>query len=315
MNSGNIPFPPAALSSNQSGRLTDAQLSGLRASTRTYRGKELLIAAGLGAVGIICVAVSGSARSSQTFLLVGIASAVVAVFLGWRAMTGGDALTRDLRRVRVESVEGAILKQSHTYSDGPYSGTTYWLHVAGRKFQIDEAMYHAAPETGYVRLYFLSKSYRVVNLERLADRPVPAGTSIQSVERDLFRGLLARDTNLLAETGATATAFARVMTEASKYVSAPADAENLDPRPLTEAILGSWSSPMMRLSFLPGGSVTSFLTPAARSQTAHWSVDAHGKLHTDLGGRKVVADAWVAGNRLILSVGDQTLALDREPEG
>jgi hypothetical protein len=308
------PFPPEALDANQNGRLTEAQRSGLRTSTRAYRGKELLIAAGLGALGVACVAVSSSARSGQTFLLVGIGCLVVAAFLTWRAVAGGDALTRDLRNARVDSAEGAILKRSHTYSDGPYSGTTYWLYVAGRKVQIDEAMYDAAPETGYVRLYFLSKSHRVVNLERLADRPAPEGTTIQSVERDLFRGLLSRDTNLLAETGATATAFARAITEVSEHVEGPPATENLDPRPLDEAILGSWSSPMMRLSFLPGGSVSSSLTPAGRSRSAHWSVDTHGKLHTDLGGRTVVADAWVAGNRLVLSMGNKSLTLEREPE-
>jgi hypothetical protein len=159
----------------------------------------------------------------------------------------------------------------------------------------------------------MRKSRRVVNLERLPDWPVPAGTSPRSLIRDALKGLLSGDTAMLAETGATVKAFEQSVNEATGPPGMRAPTENLDPRPLAEAILGTWSNPMLRVSFVPDGTATAAM-PGGRRHVARWAAGADGTLHTDIWGREVVSAAWVAGDQLTLSREEKTLIFNRQPE-
>jgi hypothetical protein len=75
----------------------------------------------------------------------------------------------------VECVEGAVGRTVRNVSGGSGSSlTTYYLEVEGRQFEVVHDLYLAAPETGRVAIYVLAGSHRVVNLERLPDRALPA---------------------------------------------------------------------------------------------------------------------------------------------
>jgi hypothetical protein len=179
--------------------------------------------------------------------------------------------------------------------------------VAGRRFTVDEQAYRAAPPAGYVRLYFLSRSHKVVNLEQLPDRPLPPDLTPRGMLKDVatsfFRGSARR-----AETNATMLSFAHAIVDEQANPPPP---EARDPRPLAEAIVGTWTNPLFRLSFAPDGSVA-IVMPGGRQRTGAWSVDAAGKLHADISGRELVAGAWVAGDRLTIPIRDGALTFQRQ---
>ena len=53
----------------------------------------------------------------------------------------------------------------------------YYLSVAGQTYEVDSTTYNAAPDAGIVSLYVLPRSRAIVNLERMPDRPLPAGVT------------------------------------------------------------------------------------------------------------------------------------------
>ena len=53
--------------------------------------------------------------------------------------------------------------------------TRYYLNIAGRQLRTYLSAYDAAPDAGYVRAYYLPRTRRLVNLERLPNPPLPAG--------------------------------------------------------------------------------------------------------------------------------------------
>jgi len=231
---------------------------------------------------------------------------------------GFDRLAKDLEAGRVENVEGAITKRL-----GPSAlllGSTPWTsyeirvanHQAGSQaFHTSRELHEHVPDAGFVRLFYLPRSRWVVNLERLPDPPV-SDVSMQSAKEavgGLAKALKARDRVGLAEARAQLDAMGRA---AEKVV--PTDVRSSGQRPeagaLDKAIVGSWSSPLLSVSFDEDGRLTAQLADGSDHQ-GRWSVDPEGRLHADLMGAPILADASVADDELTLVINNQALMLQR----
>src|SRR5690348_11198479 len=169
-------FNADALETNRSGGLSDKQLRGFRALSWSNR-RSALGSAGLfliGAAGFAFLASPAAPVLARTGFTA--ACLVFAAFFALRAIAGNDALTGDLRNVQVLSAEGAIGKQR--YSGGRTRGT-YWLYVGDQRFKVSGGTYQAAPDAGLVRLYYLARSRKIVNLERLPNAPLHSNLTPQ----------------------------------------------------------------------------------------------------------------------------------------
>jgi hypothetical protein len=175
--------------------------------------------------------------------------------------------------------------------------------------------YSEVPEAGIVRMFYLPHSHHLVNLEQLADRPLPEGAlsdpriAIQDAKQALIGGLLG-DPVKEAEARAELAGIAHAMQGqfAADVTPPPADAR--DPRPLAQAIVGSWRGPMMTLVFAADGTVSATMLGGVQ-HSGRWSVDANGRLVADVAGSTGPVDAWVVGDRLTVTIGGRGLALQR----
>jgi hypothetical protein len=296
------PFPAAALPDNKAGRLTDDQRRGFGRLERGMR-KDRIVFAGICAVlAVLILTASGPAPNAWLRPFAGAGFGAVAVILFISGTVYSDSLSRDLGGGRVVSVEGAIGKHSRSTDSGNSSMTTYFLDVAGHSYQVGGLTYQAAPDAGFVRLYMLPRSHKVVNLERLPDPPLPQGAldspaQMLGMFATALRSHNAEQINVARAQGAALEhAF-----EARMAASAvPPPAATRDPRPLAEAILGSWQSPFVSMTFTPDGNVVATLS-GGRQERGRWSVGADGKLHSNATGKDEAADAWVAGDTLTIS--------------
>jgi hypothetical protein len=176
--------------------------------------------------------------------------------------------------------------------------------------EVDRETYHAAPNAGYVRLYFLPRSHTVVNLERLPDRPLPQDAMVPGLMRGALGAWLRRATTTEAETIAAMSTLKTIAdAEYDSHVATPSSAR--DPRPLQEVILGEWRTTLMSLTFALDGTVTTAL-PDGRQATGRWSVTSDGRLHADVMGRSRDTEAWVEGDDLTLRIGKQGMVLHRK---
>jgi len=166
------PFPQSALATNGAGQLTDDQRRQWRANSRAYRKTELTLAVVVVIIGALVAFAPGPARYATVKPIIGIVCFVIAALLLVRAFTGGDAISEDVRAGRVESVEGAITKFERQGQGRAGGAPSYFFDVKGKRLEAGRSAYFAAPEAGYVRVYFLPKSRRVVNLEHLPDREI-----------------------------------------------------------------------------------------------------------------------------------------------
>jgi hypothetical protein len=190
-------------------------------------------------------------------------------------------LADDLRSGRVESVEGSVSKKSGTdwtylLGMGQNPTTDYWLSVdAGelekQEFRVSTAMYESVSAGSTVRLYYLPRSRRVVNLERLSDPRDP---------------------------------------EPWIGVDAPSSGERNEPGTVDEAIVGTWSNPFLTVIFRDDRTLTARL-PERPEEHSQWSVDADGHLCAELMGAPQVADVSIEGDTLTLSIGGRGVKLLR----
>jgi hypothetical protein len=90
----------------------------------------------------------------------------------------------------------------------------------------------------------------------------------------------------------------------------PPPAGMRDPRPLAEAILGTWRGALASVTFVPDGTVVATL-PGGRQERGRWSVGSDGKLRSNATGTDQAAEAWVAGDTLTISDGANGLAFQR----
>ena len=300
-------FFPDALEPNRAGDLSDTQRRNLGAMSNFRRRNALTTAALAGAFGLL-IAFGASSRTPlvQRQLVAGGAFVVAAFFLV-RSITGNDPLTRDLRESRVESVEGAIGKRR---IGGGRARDTYFLDVGDRAFTVGQRTFHGAPDAGWVRVYYLPLSRKIVNLERIPNASPAPDMTRDGIVRAIGATLSGnrREAN---EARASIAGVGEALKAAFDGSAQPPSTEARDPRPLDVAILGTWTNPFIRVTFSEAGlaSVHTF----GGDKTGRWSVDADGKLRAGIMGHEQSVDAWVAGDTLTIIADGQTVAFTREP--
>ena len=306
-----LPLHPEALDANRAGRLTDAQLAGLQRYDRGPRGNHLWVAVFCVILAVVLFRSTSPAPRAWLRPYAGVAALLVAAGLVLRTLGIGGRLARDLRAGRVEAVDGAITK-IHDSSGGSSAGSAYnALQVAGQRFPVLRGTYAAAPDAGIVRLYYLPTSRHVVNLERLPDRPLPAGAleSPLDVLKSLGGSLGSRGV-AGAEARATLAAMESAMRREFTADRTPPPPAERDPRPLAEAILGRWRAGPFSLEFAPDGTASMTL-PNGQQRRGRWRVDASGRLHADGIEGEMVGEAWVVGDTLTVAAEDDAYRFRR----
>jgi hypothetical protein len=302
------PFPSDALEANRRGELSDAQRRGFGALSR-YRRKSELSTAGFLLAGAILVGGFASPTASVALrVFITLACLAIAAWLVVRSITGSDAITRDLRETQVRSVEGAIGKRRLS-GGGGRSVTTLFLDVGDSHFRVAPATYEAAPDAGIVRLYYLSHSRKVVNLERLRDEPLPEHVTSQGILGLLGQMIRSPSRREANEARAGLASIGEALQAPFVHAPAPPPPHARDPRPLREAILGTWANAVLRVTFSADGKVTTDL-PGGR-QEGHWSADGTEHLCADIMGHKETADAWVVGDQLTIVTAEGGMAFTR----
>lgn len=300
-------FPAAALEINRAGTLSDEQRTTLTAYVRHSRGNDPVLAAAAAILGLVLLTTAGAA-GIPWIAPFGVAAFVVAagLVLGWAGVF--SPVLRDVRAGRVESAEGALRKEHHWVSPASRANT-YYLDVGGRRLVTTRASYEALPDAGIFRLYYVPRSRRVVNVERLPDRPLPPdaldspAALVQTHAQDFRSGGAAEAQPRLA-------ALQARLSPESSAATAPHAPEERDPRPLAQAILGSWRGGAFSLVFTPDGAVTvSF--PTGRQIHGRWSVDLAGRLRTVTTGEEKAEEAWVVEDALNLVTEGRTLVFRR----
>jgi hypothetical protein len=305
---GTEAFSAADLGSNKAGHLTDDQRKRYRNLERSLRKDEFTFALLCAAIAAILLTATGPAPNAEYRPLAGAAFAALGVILLIRAVAWPDGLTRDLRSGKVETVEGAVGK--HTFSGR--TTTFHYLDLGGKHYEVGQAVYSATPEAGYVRLYILPRSHKVVNMERLPDKPLPEGFMAEpgQIMSTLATAFRSHDGVQAAEARAELAALGNAMRVDEIKNPAPPPAGQRDPRPLQQALIGTWKTGMMSIAFMPDGTIVATL-PNGQKRQGHWSIGADGRLHSDAIGTGVNADAWVSGDTLTISEDGQGLAFNR----
>jgi hypothetical protein len=177
-------------------------------------------------------------------------------------------------------------------------------------YRVSGIGYDAAPDAGIVRVYFLPRSRRVVNLERLPDAPLAAGTSQRDVVASLAAAGRSRSRRGVNEVRAQMAPLIDAVTGARDESVVPPGPKERDPRPLAQAIVGTWTSALMTVTFEADGAVTATLL-GGMQRRGRWSVDGGGRLIADVTGQREAADAWVAGGELTIAAEGTALKFTR----
>ncbi len=297
-------FDPASLEANRRGALSAGQRAAANQAERTWRSNALAFA-GIAVVIGLLVATSNGGNYPQIarYGVAAVAFAIAIVLVVLRVTPDSNPLARDLHDGRVATVEGAFGK---TTGRGERL-TFYYFELGDRRFEVSQAAYHAAPDYGVMRLYILPSSHRVVNFEHLADRPVPeGGVSAGSVAKALVSGMAGMHQAQRLETMASLAALGHSL-EGS---ATPPSAGERDPRPLAEAVLGSWKWAAAQVTFA-GDGTASLTLPGGRSMQGRWSVSGEGRLHVTGAGEDITGDAWVAGDTLTVVQDGRAMAFHR----
>src|SRR5512141_1614082 len=168
------PLHADALEANRAGRLTDAQRADWKSFDRGWRKNELIAAVICAVLGVLLLVAAGKGSDLVPRLLLGIAFLVGAGAFVIRGVLNLDPLAADLRAGRVENVEGAVAK-ARSYAGGRTVNELYHVDVEGKRFVVHQRTYEAVPDAGIIRLFYLPRSRKVVNVEQLPDRPVAPG--------------------------------------------------------------------------------------------------------------------------------------------
>lgn len=168
------PYAADALAANQAGQLTDQQRQQFRGQDRSFRKNELIGAAGAAIIGVLLITSSGPTSNAWIRPVGTVVAFVIAALLLVRATLFRDLLSSDLASGSVETVEGAVLRDIRQGQQTE----SFYLHVAGKTFSVPRSLYEAAPEAGYVRVYFLPRSKTVINLEHVPGPSVPIGVAV-----------------------------------------------------------------------------------------------------------------------------------------
>lgn len=306
-----------ALDANRVGRLTDVQRKNLRAESRGLRKNELSFAGILIVLGLVVWLAEGPPKYATIKPLLGIGFLIIAGFLLVRAFLGADSVTADLRAGRVDSVEGAVTKWANTvHSQHGHSSTSYYVQVERVRAETGAGFYKDVPEAGIVRMFYLPRSHQLVNLEQLADQPLPEGAlndprlAIKDAKQAILGGLLG-DPVKEAHARAELAAIGHAMQGQFGPDGAPPAPAARDPRPLAQAIVDTWRNPMMTLVFAADGTASMTTSLGGMQRQGRWSVDAAERLVTDVAGSTEPVDAWISNGRLTVVMGRQSLSFDR----
>jgi hypothetical protein len=302
------PFPADALADNRAGRLSGEQQRWLRSLARNWRSSGRSIAVIAAVLGFIVLFLAD--KGGTTRVLLGVGLLVFAGLIFVLSIVGADSMDADLRAGKVLSVEGAIAKRTVVMHGRSTSSTTYYIDVDDKSMQAFRDQYEAAPDAGYVRVYYVPRSMRVVNLEELPDKPVPDGAikSPADVLKLAASGLVGFDEVKKAEARAEMAAISR---QVGPQPANPPPASRRDPRPLAEAIVGAWSNGVLTLTFNPDGTVKAVTAIGAQPRDGRWSVDAQGRLVGDVMGEHAAVEAWVAGDRLTIAQAGEAMSFQR----
>jgi hypothetical protein len=292
------------LEANQAGELSDQQRHNLGALSRYRRRNAVTIALFCLAVSAILLFAPNPRASLVERELVAAGAGLLAAFLIVRAATGNDALTRDLHESRVESVEGAIGKRRR--SAGHKS--LYYLDVGDRSFTVGPSTYHGAPDAGWVRVYYLPLSKMIVNIEQRPNASPPPQMTRDGIMHALGVTLSGnrREAN---EARAGIASVSDALKSSFEGSAQPPSADTRDPRPLGQAILGTWTNPLIRVTFSEGGVATVHMFGGDKN--GRWSVDADGKLRAGIMGHEQSVDAWIAGNTLTVVADGRAVTFSR----
>lgn len=238
--SDTLPLHPDFLEANRAGQLPDAQRAALRRFDRGPIGNNLLVAALCLVVAVVLVVGHPSGPKAWLRPFAAVAALGAAAWLVRRSLGIGGRLAHDLAAGGVESVEGAIQKGRNSPSGAPDDTDVYYVEVGGRRFSVYPAVYRAAPDIGIVRLYYLPTSHHVVNLEQLADPPLPASLSAAPLDalKSIAPALMSHDGVARANAGATLAALENAIGLNQARAATPPPLSDRDPRPLGEAIIG-----------------------------------------------------------------------------
>ncbi len=308
----------ASLADNRAGRIADAQRRRLSTIARSGRKNELAGTLVLGMVAAVMFIGKGPANEATQRLLLGVACVIGAIVFLIRGLTGADALSRDLGDTHVDRVAGAVEREEVRVSGGRGNAApTFYLAVGGRRYHAFRDAYDASPEAGYVALYVLRHSGRVVNLERLPDPALPAGALDQPADliHTLAPSLRSHDQVVRAEARAEFEQLAgaeKARIEASMVRGAVAPPpDQRDPHPLAASLPGTWSGAGAKAVFRADG--TAVMTWFGNEVPARWSVDPHGQLHLGLNGRDQPVEAWIAGDTLTVTMDGTGFSFQRAP--
>jgi hypothetical protein len=301
------PFSKSALPTNQSGRLSDEQSRRWTQIAKGRRRSVRGVALPFAAMGAFLLLASGptataAARTNGGMAFLGIAAIlVVAASL--------EPVNADVREGRVESVEGALAKRSGYQSRAKQR--SYYFYVGGRRLQaLSRLSYDAAPEAGYVRVYFLPRSRRVVNLEQLADPPIPTGAgAAQEIVQDYARALGSLDRTKIAEASARVMALKHVVEGPPPRATADGSQGSLHLN--ADDLCGTWTNPMMTVVFSKNGIATLTTAIGGIRREGRWSVDANGRLVADATGALEPIDASLNGRQLTVTIEGQQVTFTR----
>ena len=272
-------FPAAAFPENRSGRLTSEQAGRFERMVSGRRQRTRGVAVPFGAIGALLLLISGPAATAVKRQLTG--WGFVAAAAAFLAAPAFDPLGADLREGRVDAVEGAVGKRRRS-SLARTGGARYYLIIGSRQLRTYHSAYDAAPDAGYVRAYYLPRTRKLVNLERLPNPPLPAGPG---EARDMFgrmaRALATGDPAAFAEARANAAGLLdtaqELIRESSKTSGRAAGGL------VREALVGRWTHPLVTVILAEDGTAT-VTTMVGSTQAGRWSVDGQGRLLTDVTG-------------------------------
>lgn len=300
-------FPSEGLETNQRGELSSAQRDGFARLVRARRRGRASMALVFAALGVI-VALFASPQKASPAMRAGVPAIALAIALV--LVAAPDSVARDLRAGRVEVAEGAIGKRR--IGNGR-ARSTYLLQVGDRRFQTSGGTYKAAPDAGYVRLYFLPSSRKVVNLELLPDRPLDPRDARQGLMDGALALARAHGARQRNEARAELAGIGHQLEAMFVQSPAPPPPEQRDPRPLAQAIVGRWTNGLVTVAFETNGTVV--LALGDHERRGRWSVDADGRLRAELSDAAQSAEAWVTGDQLTVALEGRGLKLRRQGSG
>jgi hypothetical protein len=301
-------FPAAAFPENRSGHMTNEQARNFERMVSGRRQSIRGVAMPVGAIGALLLIMSGPAATAAKRHLTGwgFMAAAAAIL----AAPAFDPLAADVREGRVETVQGAVGKRRLRSTSHGTGWTRYYLIVGGCQLRAYRSAYEAAPDAGYVRAFYLPRTRRLVNLERL---PNPPGPTRPDEARDMFgrmaRAFVSGDPAAFAEARANA---AGLLDAGQELIREPSDAVSgrLAGGLVREALVGRWTHPLATVMLADNGKAT-VTTMMGSTQAGHWSVDGHGRLLTDATGTMKPTDASLDGDRLTIQLEGRRLTFTR----